>query len=182
MKKVIVTLSILFFVAAVMPAMAQKGEMKIGPQVGYGFDIKALGIGAKFTYGITDEIRLAPSFVYFLPETAEESSYGMTVKTSTNWWELNLDGNYMFGDEDELSFYGLAGLNVLGVSSSVTFTGLPEGADETPDTSVSETEIGLNVGGGAQYSFSDSMKGFAELKYSTAGKQLGVCAGLLFSL
>lgn len=181
MKKVIVTLSILFFVAAVMPAMAQKGEMKIGPQIGYGFDMKALGIGAKFTYGITDEIRLAPSFVYFLPKTEEASESGITIKASTNWWELNLDGNYMFGEEDELCFFGLAGLNVLGVSSSVTYTGLPEGF-EMPDTSISSTEIGLNVGGGAQYPFSDSMKGFAELKYSTAGKQLGVCAGLLFSL
>jgi outer membrane protein X len=184
MKKVVLSLIIMFLVAAILPAMAQKGAMKLGPQIGYGFDAKTLGVGAKFTYGLSDQIRLNPGFMYFLPKS-EETIYvdpitGQTETSSwkTTWWELNLDGNYMFGDEDELCFYGLAGLNITGVSVSYEATG-----ELDFDLSESTTEVGINLGGGVQYPFTDKMSGFAELKYTAASTdQLGFAAGLLFSL
>lgn len=188
MKKVILSLSIAILMAAVMPAMAQQGAMKLGPQLGYGFDAKTLGVGAKFTYSLSDQIRLNPGFMYFLPKS-EEMTYTdidpitgqliyETETIKTTWWELNLDGNYMFGDEDELCFYGLAGLNVTGVSVSYEATG-----ELDFDLSASTTEVGINLGGGVQYPFTDKMSGFAELKYTAASTdQLGFAAGLLFSL
>ena len=44
---------------------AQKGEKSVNLQLGYGTEIKNVGLGAKFAYNVTDAIRLAPSFDYF---------------------------------------------------------------------------------------------------------------------
>ena len=52
-------------VASVCSAMAQKGEKAVGLQLNYGTQIESMGIGAKFQYGITNAIRLEPSFNYF---------------------------------------------------------------------------------------------------------------------
>lgn len=167
MKKVILSLNVAILLAAVMPAMAQQGAMKLGPQLGYRSVDKTLGVGVKFTYALTDQIRLNPGFLYFLPKDE-----GVTM------WELNLDGNYIQGDEDEFCYYGLAGLNVSGRNYS------DESAIEGgPDFSESTTDVGINLGGGIQYPFTDKMSGFAELKYTAASTdQLGFAAGLLFSL
>lgn len=38
---------------------AQKGEKSVNLQLGYGTEIKNVGLGAKFAYNVTDAIRLA---------------------------------------------------------------------------------------------------------------------------
>jgi outer membrane protein X len=45
---------------------AQKGETFVGLNLGYGTEIKSFDIRAKVGYGITDQIRVSPSFNYFL--------------------------------------------------------------------------------------------------------------------
>lgn len=157
MKKFTLLFLMVFCTAVFTQSFAQMGAMKVGPMLAYGLDMKAIGIGAKFHYGITEKIRAAPSAVYFLE------------KDNAKFWEVNLDGHYLLSDASSTGFYALAGLNVLG--SSVEVMGF----------SASSTDIGLNVGAGAQMSLSGNMFGFAEAKYRLSdADEIQISAGVLF--
>lgn len=167
------------FAAAIMlmtviPAMAQKGEMKLGPTLSYGSEIKSLGIGVKFHYGLTDEIRLAPAFTYFLPKT--EFDYKTTI------WNLDLDGNYTFMEKDNMGIHGLAGLNITGWKFS--YDGdedIPAGYEALYE--FSETKIGVNLGAGMTYSFTEKMHLLLEAKYVLSDyDEFVLSAGLMFNL
>lgn len=168
-KLLTATLGVAFMLMISVSAFAQKGDMKLGVLAGYGTEIKSPGFGAKFHYGLTDEIRLAPGFIYFLPKTE------LGVKSTI--WNLDLDGNYIFSDNGDMGFHGVAGLNITGWSFSY---------DEELagyDYSASSTKIGINVGAGMNYSFSDKMHLLLEAKYVLSDfDQLVISAGLMFNL
>ena len=44
---------------------AQKGKQAIGGNLSYGTEIESVGIGLKYQYNITDQIRIEPSMNYF---------------------------------------------------------------------------------------------------------------------
>lgn len=121
-------------------ASAQKGEMAVGGNLLYGTEINMVGIGAKFQYGITDEIRGEASFNYYFPN----KGYHM--------WDLNLNAHYLFDFASKFRAYPLAGLTVVCKSYSKT------------DESV--TRFGLNLGGGCEYDISSNFVLNAEFKYS----------------
>ena len=43
-----------------------KGKQAIGGNLSYGTEIESVGIGLKYQYNITDQIRIEPSMNYFL--------------------------------------------------------------------------------------------------------------------
>lgn len=45
---------------------AQQGKQAIGGNLSYGTEIESVGIGLKYQYNITDQIRIEPSMNYFL--------------------------------------------------------------------------------------------------------------------
>ena len=57
MKKLIVLFSMMFFIMG--SAFAQKGIQSAGVHLSYGTEIESFGIGVKYQYMITDNIRLA---------------------------------------------------------------------------------------------------------------------------
>ena len=63
MKKLIVLFSMMFFIMG--SAFAQKGIQAAGVHLSYGTEIESFGIGVKYQYMITDNIRLEPSMNYF---------------------------------------------------------------------------------------------------------------------
>ena len=63
MKKLIVLFSMMFFIMG--SAFAQKGIQSAGVHLSYGTEIESFGIGVKYQYMITDNIRLEPSMNYF---------------------------------------------------------------------------------------------------------------------
>jgi opacity protein-like surface antigen len=118
-----------------------------------GYD--SIGIEAKANFGVTDQISISPSFDYFLVDSA----YDWTM------FMISADGHYNFEVGEGFVAYPLIGLNYLNISGDGYSWG---------------TGIGLNIGGGATYGLSDSMKLYAEAKYMRTG--FGLSAGLLFSL
>ncbi len=153
----LLTLIVLFLMIAT--ASAQKGEMKLGPLVAYGSEIKNPGLGIKFHYGINDKIRVAPDFIYYLK------------KNDVTWWELNVNGHYIFSSTGDMAFYGLGGLNLLGYK--VNLLGI----------STSDSEMGINLGAGFQKPLSSKILGVAEAKYTlSSSEQLVISVGLLFNL
>lgn len=135
MKKFL--LSIILSVVA-LGAYAQKGEMAASLQftVGAGQGLANPGLGAKFSYSITDPWRLAASF-----------DYGFKNK-GTAAWDVNVDAHYRFFFGRGFSAYPMAGFTVLGYSNSF----------------VNTTCVGMNLGGGAEYDINESWAVFTELK------------------
>jgi len=167
-----------FFAAAIvlvvaLPSMAQQGEMKLGAGLAYGSEIKSIGIGAKFHYGINDQIRLAPGFVFFLPKT--DAGVKQTL------WNLDLDGNYVFMENNNFMVHGIAGVNIAGYKMTWENDMLEEYGMGSVD--VSETKFGLNIGAGFLYPFSDNMHLLVEGKYVISDfDQVVISAGLMFNL
>ena len=112
-------------------------------------------IEAKADFPITEKISISPSFDYFLVDSAFDYSMFM----------ISADGHYNFEVSDGFVAYPLVGFNYFSVSSDDFSYG---------------SGIGLNIGGGATYALSDSMKLYGELKYIRIA--FGLSAGILFSL
>lgn len=96
MRKLIITFICLISLCGSL--WAQKGEKSLGVNVGYG-SLEAFRIGATFTYNVTDQIRLAPSFDYYSDDI--------------DVWGFSFDGHYLFSLANKLDFYPLLGLTYL---------------------------------------------------------------------
>lgn len=128
-----------------------------------------LGIKVDGIYTINEDVRAGAGFGFYFPH--EQNGVKQTV------WKLNFNGNYLFFSEDKLILYGLAGINITGISfdySNQTGGGLA--------FSGSNSEIGLNIGGGLEYGL-DFAGLFTELKYDISNyDQLAIGAGLRFDI
>ena len=136
MKKVLLTI-VLCTIALV--GYAQKGEMMASAQfsTASGHGITNPGLGAKFSYSITDPWRVAASF-----------DYGFKNKGICSW-DINIDANYQFFFGKGFRAYPLAGFTVLGYY-------VPKYE--------SITCVGANLGGGTQYDINDSWAVYTEIK------------------
>lgn len=144
---------------------AQDNELKVGAGLIFGSEIETLGIRVDTYYRINEKFRVGGALGYFFPNDVSGGD--------TNWFEIDLNGNYIFYEEEELTIYGLGGLNIL----IITF-------DPDVGDSDSNSEIGFNVGGGLEYAlnFGDI---FGELKFAGLGgdaDQLVLGGGIRFLL
>lgn len=147
------TLSLVFIIAICFASQAQKS---IGAGLAYGSEIENLGIGVNAEFELNDQIDIAPSFIYYFK------------KNNVSWWELNGNINYIFSDNGP-TIYGLAGLNITSVK-----------VDFGP-FSASDSELGLNLGIGASFAQTGSVRPFAEAKYTISNfDQLSLFGGVRF--
>lgn len=145
----------LAFIVCMMAAVDSSAQ-KIGVMLGYGTEVEELGIGINGEFNINDKFSIAPSFVYWFPEDP------------LSWWEFNANVNYYFTKAGSADFYGLAGLNLFGYKV--------EGGD-------GESEVGLNLGVGANFDIGKSWEPFTELKFVIGdADQLGIFFGVKFKL
>lgn len=137
----------------------------------YGTEIEQPGIRVDGVYQINEEFRAVADLGFFFPN---ENEFGNGNSTTVTWWELNINGNYIFytNEENNLMAYGIGGLNYLNVNVE---------SDGQFASSYSDSEIGLNVGVGAEYPL-DFADLFGELKYVLGdADQLNIGAGLRFN-
>lgn len=138
--------------------------LAFGSGVGSGSLDNDLGVRIDGYYPVNPQIRAGGDFTFYFPKS--EGGVDFTV------WELNFNGNYIFLEENELRLYGLAGINITGLN--VSFNG----------ESDSDSEIGLNLGGGVEYPL-DFADLFGELKFGGIGgdaDQFVIGAGFRFNL
>ncbi len=165
MKRILIILLAVVCFSAINAEAQEKGQMAAGVNfnLGTGYDggYSNYGIGAKFQYSLTDNIRIEPAFTYHF-----EKDY-------LSMWDLFANVHYLFGmANDKLNLYPLAGVGVLGAKASVL------------GYSASTTNFGLNLGGGAEYKLSDNIALGAEVKYAIVGdgySHLGVQIGATYS-
>ena len=137
-------LKISAFIIAIFALSSQESNAQIKAGIGaaFGSEIEQVGIQGDLHYRLpsTPAIQLGAGFIYYFP------------KDDVNFYELNLNGGYIFYDEFMFKSYLYTGLNY--AHTEVSGGG----------ASFSDSAIGLNVGIGAEYDFGGVL-GFSDLKY-----------------
>ena len=142
MKKFIVLFSMMFFIMG--NAFAQKGIQAAGVHLSYGTEIESFGIGLKYQYNITDNIRLEPSMNYFFENNGIDQ------------FDINANAHYLFPMASNVRIYPLAGLTFARWSFPQLIGG---------KFSNDATRLGINIGGGAEMDITDKLMLNFELKY-----------------
>lgn len=152
-------------------AMAQEqGDVRaglglvIGTKSGVDSDGEKAGVGISpsVEYIFTDAISGSASYDWYF-----KSSVGGTDISISSF---NIDGRYYFVT-GSTQVYGLVGVGFL--KSKV----------EAGGVKISDSDTGLNIGGGAIFGLSDTMGVNTQLKWQTAGKdgQLAATVGLVYT-
>lgn len=141
MKKLIVIFSMMFFIMG--NAFAQKGIQAAGVSLSYGTEISSIGLGVKYQYNITDNIRLEPSINYFFENNG------------VDMFDINATAHYLVPMASNIRLYPLAGLTYARWASDFG----NDGAE------ITHSKFGLNLGGGAEFDITDELMMNFELKY-----------------
>ena len=166
-KSTIITTSFLLFFGGIFMSSAQT-DTRLGVMLAYGTEVENLGLGVNAEFPVMEDLTIAPSFVYYFPQ-------GDYFGGDLNWWELNANANYYLVDNENLGFYGLAGLNYSHISFDY------DTAFGSVDSS--DGEFGLNLGVGANFNLNSNITPFAEARYVIIdGSQLVIAAGVKFDL
>lgn len=140
--KAIRTLFFAAFITCLLPHTAFS-QTEIGGGLVFGSDIEELGITLDGNFYISDQFSISPNLTFFFAEDP------------VNFFTINADGRYNFEVGSETIVYPLGGLNL-------AFTSIDTGGFGG-DTS--NTELGINLGGGINYFFSDNLGILGELKF-----------------
>jgi opacity protein-like surface antigen len=150
MKKLLFTL---LFAMGLFVAQAQ---IQVGVGLGYGLDNEEAGLNLRAGYHFDENWRLMGDYMTYFIE-GDGVSYN----------EININANYAFGSET-IRPYGLAGLNITTVK--IDFLG----------SSISNSEFGLNLGGGLQYFVAEKVAVYGEARYVVSEfDQLVIGAGVV---
>lgn len=145
-------------------AQGAEGDIQIGGGLGYGTEIESLGIQAGGVYTINDQFRGALDLIYYFPN--DSFGYDFT------WFEINANGHYLFLSEDDIVVYGLAGLNIATLKFDYPENQFFGGG------SVSESEVGINIGAGIEYNLG-GLNLYGEAKYAlSSADQLVISGGV----
>lgn len=141
---------------------AAQAQFSLGAGLGYGTDVEELAIRARGVYAISGPWRAASDFDFYL-DGEDDLTY----------WELNLNGHYIFYNTEKMKAYALAGLSFfhVGVDYDTTIPGFDD---------VSDNDTGLNLGAGLEIPLGP-VDFFGEAKFTLGGaEQLFLAAGLQF--
>ncbi len=145
-------------------------QIRAGGGLVYGTEQKTIGFNLRGQYSITDDIDVVGGLTFYLPNKEKQTILFATIESKTTMWAFDVDGHYNFSLIDKLKAYPIAGLNIAGVSVEVN------------GTKASDTEVGLNIGAGANYEISDQLAGFFETKYTIGNfDQAVISLGVLYS-
>jgi outer membrane immunogenic protein len=160
MKKLIFVSGLVMIIATfATPAMAQISN-RVGPMLSFASgDVDETGIGVVAEFGVAQKLSIAPQFILYFPGN------------DLSFFELNLNGNYYFFNQDVFELYGLGGLNFARASY------------DGPGGDYSNTELGLNLGIGTNFQIGKSFVPFAELRFTIGDyDQLALGLGVKFNL
>ena len=135
----------LFFICAI--AFESHAQNRIGGGLGWGSEVQAGGVGINGEFFLNRSIAAAPGFIFFFDD----------------WWELNLNGNFVLTGTDAVALYGLAGLNF--------------------NTTNSQTGLAANLGLGSNFDLGGNLRPFVEVKYTLGeNDQLVLFGGIKFPI
>jgi outer membrane immunogenic protein len=155
MKKSFVPVLIVFASLSFFNDAHSQIETRVGPMLSLASgDFDETGLGVVGEFGIAQKWSLAPQFILYFPGN------------NISLFELNINANYYFFNQDVFELYGLTGLNFTRLSFKDRF-----------DNRTSNTEVGLNLGIGSNFQFGKTFVPFAEIRF-TIGDYDQVVLGL----
>lgn len=127
-------------------AFAQQGKQAFGGHLSYGTEIESIGIGIKYQYHITNEIRIEPSMDYFFKND------GLSM------FDINANVHYVVPVTSNVKLYPLAGF-------TYTHWHLDLGKIGDYDVSGNDGKFGVNLGAGMEFALTRDWSMNFELKY-----------------
>jgi len=151
MKKILSLACALVLGIGFASAQVHQGETAVGANLVYGSEIESAGIGARFQYGITDQLRAEVGLNYFFEHK------------HMSWWDVNINAHWLVGLwHEQLYLYPLAGINYTMVNDKRPNNDHPNGPGQKND-------IGLNIGGGIEYEINEQWGVNAEYRHTING-------------
>ncbi len=142
MKKFIIAASMIFL--GLGSAFAQQGKQAVGGSLSYGTETESVGIGAKYQYNITNEIRIEPSMDYFFKNN------GLSM------FDINANVHYLVPIASNVKIYPLAGF---------TFTSWHQDLGIGEGFGASTSKFGVNLGAGMEFALDRNWSMNFEVKY-----------------
>lgn len=167
MKKLFLTALIALGFSAVAQA-----QIKVGAHFGYGTNLSQPLVGANAEFNVTQKISIAPDFSFYTSQKEGEYKHDL--------WEINANGQYYITQvlDDKMKIFGLAGINYAQSSLKYISTWHP---GTVSNVSVTDSEIGVNLGGGVTYDLSKDFQAFSTLKYTAISTdQLALYMGVRY--
>ena len=147
MKKI---LMIVILMAGSVCVFAQKGEKAAGINLNFGTTASNVGLGAKFQYGLTNNIRIEPSFTYYF------GGSGM--------YDITANVHYLFNVAPQINVYPLAGIGfdmcryeMVQIDEYNNF--------EYKTSKETDAAFKINFGAGAEYGITEHISAGLELRY-----------------
>jgi opacity protein-like surface antigen len=160
MKRLMLMLAVLALAGAAANGLA--AQVRFGGQLDWGDDTD-LGVGARLEYAPRALFKSAPvfsaaSFDFFFPGN------------DVTYLEINYNIFYQFVQgSSQVTPYAGGGLNFAYASV------------DTPAGSSSDSELGLNLGGGVKFKTSTKLQPFVEARFElSGGEQFVITGGLIF--
>ncbi|MEM9857376.1 MAG: outer membrane beta-barrel protein [Bacteroidota bacterium] len=160
------------------------GGFALGTEAGINNDGSSsaqLGFTLGGEYFVTDQISAAPSYTYFFKS---EIGSDNSVKFSA----VNLDGRY-YKEFNAVTLYGLFGIAIVRSKVELPPRIVSVGGGGTTVTTftdgetITDSDAGLNFGGGVIIPFADRLGFNGQIKYQTPGNgQLVLNAGVVFDI
>ncbi len=137
-------------------------QLWFGGGLVFGAEIENIGLQANGHLVVNEEnkLRIGADITYFFTDKASVDDF--ELKTSV--FTINVNGHYMLVNSDLIILYAIGGLNFAFVS--VEASGPASQFLDLVDTN--DTEIGLNIGGGLEYTVPFG-RVYGELKYVLGG-------------
>ncbi len=171
MRKLLTAASLVIMILAPTWLHAQ---VHLGGQLSFADDFD-LGIGARATFGLPTPapLEIVGTIDYFFPDDVP----GVDI----SYWEINANLVYLFRiPAPSVTPYAGGGLNFSRISANVDLSEF--GGVEVPGIAASNSEMGLNLLGGARFNLG-SLTPFAELRFELGGgEQFVISGGALFRL
>ncbi len=169
-------LPLLLFVALMLGSTSQaQAQFQIAPRVGLEVNnVEALQVGVEARFATESlPVLINPSFDYYFLDCGVDGIGGADI--SCSFFSLKANGLFEFGGGETRSFtpYAGGGLAIGLARAEVSAFGFSE--------STSDTEIGLNLVGGARFE-TGNLQPFAQLEVGLGGADIfSIVGGLLFN-
>ena len=139
MKKILTLICALVLGMGVSQAQVHEAQTAVGANLVYGTEIKSPGVGARFQYGVLDQLRTEVGFNYFFEHK------------KNSCWDVNINAHYLLNVwNQKVYIYPIVGINY-----TMMKYGRHTEEDGTVVPSDEDNHIGFNVGLGAEYELTD---------------------------
>lgn len=154
MKKIFTLVCALMLGVGLAQAQVHQGQTAAGVNLVYGSEIESMGVGARFQYGVLDQLRAEVGFNYFFEHN------------KLSWWDVNINAHYLVSLwNEQLYVYPSAGI-IYSMTKNGSRTETNDDGEPVYYPSDEENHIGLTLGAGVEYELNEHFGVNLEYRHS----------------